>query len=458
MPGFTFTRHLSSKTLSAFRWDTRSGLLTGVFQGMTLPFFGVLARRMHASNLEMSLLMAAPFLGHLLSMFVAWHMQNRPKKPYVFWLGMLARAPLLLMAFATHSRDFIAIVIISQLISCFVTPAYAAIMKDVYPDNYRGRLMGMVRVWLTLAAMLAGLVTGQLMEYGLPAGWVMALALIAAAYLAFELQMGVRGVLAALLALAVGYLAIPWLGHPVAYPVIFPVAGAIGMLAWWMFDHLHESPAADLPEKQFNVLEGVMTLVTDRRFGLYSLAFFTFGFGNFLQSPLIPLLQVDELHITDQWVGILAMIGAGMSALFYAIWGRLMDRANPFHTAVFSFAVWGLTPIVYALAHTVPTLIVAAVLIGIASPGVDLAWLNAVMQFTNREGIPRYAATHTFLVGIRGLVGPFVGVWLLKTFPLRHCFYISAGIIWVGIVMMAAVVWFVLLPSMKPAAQPELVA
>ncbi len=444
---------LPPATRHAYRWDSRSGLLSGIFQGMTLPFFAVIARRMDASDLQLSLLISAPFLGHLLSIVVAWHMQSRPKKPYALWLGIAARTPLLLMAVTTGAPLFIGIVIASQLIGCFVSPAYAAIMKDAYPDDYRGRLMGLVRVGMTAAAMVAGLTTGRLLDHGLPWWWVLALAAGLAAYLWCALRARQREI-AVYTALGLGVLAIPLLADQLSYRVIFPAGAVIGILAWWAFDRLPEAPVHAAPASRFNVLDGLLTLVRDRRFGLYSLAFFTFGFGNLLQNPLIPMLQVDELHISDQWVGILAMTTAGVSAVFYAVWGRVLDRFNPFLTATLSFAIWGFTPFVYAAAHSVPTLLVASILIGIAQPGIDLTWLNAVMQFADRDNIPRYASLHTFLVGIRGLLAPIIGVWMLHALRhnLRLCFLLSAVVIWLGTLLMGLVAWFIIRPTLAARA------
>ena len=115
----------------------------------------------------------------------------------------------------------------------------------------------------------------------------------------------------------------------------------------------------------------------------------------------------------------------------------------------------GITPFVYAFAQDVPTLLIASVLVGIAAPGIDLTWLNAVMQFTDREGVPRYASLHIFLVGIRGLLAPFVGVWLLQLLDsdLRQCFFASAVVIWAGTLLMGAVAWFIILPGLRAKRQ-----
>ena len=445
-----FTRFLPKQVRFAYRWDARSAWLSGLYAGMTAPFFGVIARRdLHASAFEISLLISAPFLGNLLSMFVAWHMQNRAKKPYMYWLTILGRAPLLLMAFITTTPLFIGLIIVTQIIGSFNSPAYASIMKDAYPDRLRGQLMGLVRVGMTVMAMLGGLAAGQLMKDGLAWYWGALIGLAAALVIAHELQSSLQRVLVAGVVALLTWLALPALAHGLSYRVLFPVAGVLGVLAVWLFNHVPEGDPNMSPEKRFNVLEGLATLYHDKRFGLYTMAFFTFGFGNLLQSPLIPLFQVDELHITYDWVGWLAMVSAGTSAIAYGLWGRFMDRVGPFYVVVLSFAICSLSPFVYAASHSLPALFIASILMGIGAPGVDLTWLNAVMNFTDRDNIPRYAALHTFMVGIRGLLAPFVAAWLLTFVSLRHCFLVSAAIAWSGTLFMAAVVWLLLLPAQR---------
>lgn len=447
------TRYLPRAVQDAYRWDTRSGWLSGLFSGMTVPFFGVIARRMGASPLEIALLISTPFLGHLLSLFVALHMQQRRKMPYVLWVGAISRGLLLFMAFATAVPFFIGLIIMSQIIGCFAAPAYAALMKDAYPDRQRGQLMGLVRVWMTIAAMLAGVLTGHLLDRGLPALWVLGIAVTTGALVAREIAHPRWRLWAGLAVAGLITLLAPCLAMPISYRVLFPIAAMFGLASLWMFKHVPEADVAANEAPRLTIRDSLGALLTDRRFLLYSLAFFIFGFGSLLQGPLVPLFQVDKLHIDDRWVGLLAMTGAGVSAIAYYVWGRLMDRYGPFITVVLSFAVVGFSPLVYAQTHHVSTLLVAVIFTGIGNPGVDLIWLNAVMHFTNRDGIPRYAALHTFLMGIRGLIAPFVSAWLLAVTHnnLRLCFYISATVIWVGTLAMATVVLGILLPAQRAA-------
>jgi hypothetical protein len=56
---------------------------------------------------------------------------------------------------------------------------------------------------------------------------------------------------------------------------------------------------------------------------------------------------------------------------------------------------------------------VAYIFTGITLAGIDLGWMNAIMQFAHKEKISHYTALHAFLVGMRGIVAPFAGTALI---------------------------------------------
>ncbi len=454
-----FERYVPRSIRHAYRWDARAGWLTGLYLGITNQFIGYIAREeLHATGFQLALLYSAPFLGQLLSMLTAWHMQDRPKKPYVYWIGILSRGTLIFMALATTAWSFVGIAIATQMVSCFLTPAYSAIMRDAYPNRFRGQLMGMVRIGQTLGMMVTGIIAGYLMERGLPlhghALWIgLAVAMAAGLLIAWEFPRPLTRVVIVAGTVGITALGATLLSGRPGYQLMFPLAGLVGALAIWFFNHLPEPKPASNDGARFNLWEGITTMVTDYRFGLYLVGFFICGFGNLFQLPLIPMFQV-ELGITHGQVGLLVAVGAGTSALFYVIWGRMMDRFNPFIAVVLAFTATGLAPLIFANSHGMPGLMLGSILLGLGNPGIDLAWLNAVMDFTGRDGIPRYSAVHMFMVGIRGLIAPFISTWLLHTLTLRQNFYTAAGIINAGCLFLAAVVWLVILPARKHPKPP----
>ena len=94
------------------------------------------------------------------------------------------------------------------------------------------------------------------------------------------------------------------------------------------------------------------------------------------------------------------MISSIFWSVFYVVWGRtvnrprrLVDSANQLRPDDFCFAhVLSGAGYVATRRRYICT--------GITIAGVDLGWMNAIMQFAHKEEISHYTALHTFLVGV----------------------------------------------------------
>jgi len=389
-----FMRLIPRQAREAYRWDSLAGLLAGLYAGTVMPFLGYLARdKLQASALEISLLSAAPFLGHLFSLYWANHMQGREKVPYVVYVGIASRGLIGLVFLATSPTAFVCIVSAAIVIGAFSLPAYTTVMKDIYPDECRGQVMGLVRMGVVFTTMIGAAIGGRLLAH-------------------------------------------------YSYRVVFPAAAVFGMLASLSFFRLRRvvQVTEDIAAPRVGILESLAILKHDRLFRYYSLGFFIFGFGNLMNSPLFPLFQVDVLHINSYWVSALAIVGSALSGIFYYLWGRMIDRHSPFAAVLASFFLFSLVPLTYHFTHSLPTLFVAAICAGIAGPGVELTWINAVMQFADREGVARYSALHFTLVGIRGLLAPLAAVGLLHYLDIRDVFLVCFAVVLAGALIMTVVV------------------
>jgi len=139
------------------------------------------------------------------------------------------------------------------------------------------------------------------------------------------------------------------------------------------------------------------------------------------------VIQVDQLHITSQWVGYLATAGAASSILGYLYWGRVLDRRGPFRLMLMVIAVIVAAPITYFFARSVPVLLIASCAQGFAWAGGDLGYMNAAMRFGRRENAAAYAGMFAFLQAMRGIPGPFLGAALSHLIGPRPVFLIALG-------------------------------
>jgi DHA1 family inner membrane transport protein len=356
-----------------FLWDTASALLIGVFNAITWSFAPVVARRLGASTFLISLVTAAQFAGSICSFLAAHYLQDKRKLPYMVWAWTISRALFLIIAFVTTPLPFVLIVVAFWIIMALPVPGYAEVMRKIYPDAYRGRAMAYVRVAMT-ATML----------------------------------------------------------DLVGYQILFPIAAVFGILSSLAFGRIKFTETIISPPRPLSNLWRVMS--EDRRYLSYQIAFFVYGFGNLMVVPLIPIFLVDEMRLSYGEVGVLGMINAIFWMLAYVIWGRTVDRRGSFWTLELNFILTIFVPLGFFLAWDMKLLAVAYVFNGLTTAGIDLGWINGVMEIAKRERVGDYTALHTFFVGVRGILGPFLGAFLASTpaVGLRGAFLLSALLILAG--------------------------
>lgn len=397
----------------AFRIDLTASFLAGLYTGAVFPFIGIIARdQLHASKSLLALIGAAPFLGNLMALFWARAMEGRRKVPFVKWAHLGARLMVVLSLFAFGAWPFAVVMSGCQIIGTIATPAYAAIMKEVYPDDQRGRLLGYTR-----AAILTAQVASTLL-----AGWLMGQ--------------------------SVG----------ISYRYVFPVAALLGIVAALIFSRIN--PAEDeqpeqieaQPEPFFQkvretgsfIWQTLGILKEDHAYRWFALSVFTYGFGNLLTIPLIPVIQVDELHMKSEELAVLANLSQVVAVVGYFYWGRYVDRHSPQRAVVLNVLLNALIPVVYIATAFIPganswTLVPAFVIAGLVGAGIDMSYFNALLTFAGPDNVSRYQALQSFLLGVRGTIAPFIGGFLGEL--LEHTGHNLRWVFVIGLVFMLAGAW-----------------
>lgn len=380
-----------------FLLDLSAGLLIGVFVAITGSFAPVVARRLGASPFLMAVITAAPYAGNLSTALAAYALQDKPKMPYMVWAWSISRGLFLLLFFVAAPEPFVLIIVAYWVISSLPIPGYAQVMRQIYPDAYRGRAMAYVRIAMTACITALTPVAG-------------------------------------------------WLLDIIGYRYLFPIAGIFGVLSGLIFGRIRLREIISKDRRSF--LSIWHPLLNDQDFRNYSLAFFVYGFGNLLIVPLVPIFLVDELYLNYSQVGLLGMINALFWTVFYAVWGRGIDRRGALWTLRVNFFLTLFVPLGFFLAKDIWLVAIAYVFSGITMAGVDLGWINGIMHLTSKERVGDYTALHSSLLGIRGLIAPFLGTLLmnLNWLGLRGVFLISTILIVAG--------WALIL-RVGPKARPQ---
>jgi MFS family permease len=269
------------------------------------------------------------------------------------------------------------------LIVSLPLPGYVEIMQRIYPDAYRGRAMAYVRVGYTACITLMTPLFGGLLDV--------------------------------------------W-----SYQYLFPIVAVFGVLSGLAFGGVRYEEI--IARTRPGLLAPWRVLWQDAGYRDYSFAFFVYGFGSLMTAPLIPILLVDELHLNYSQVGWLGMVNSVFWMLFYIVWGRTVDRRGGLWTIQINFILTIFISLAFFGARDMWLAAVGYIFTGITVAGVDLGWMNAIMQFARRDQVNNYTAVHAGLVGLRGIAAPLAGTALMAVpwIGLRGVFLLSAFLILLG--------------------------
>jgi MFS family permease len=357
-----------------WRWDIIAGICVGIYQGCIWSFALQIARgNLKASGWQMGLASASPAIGYLFSILWARQMEGRSKLPFVTFTWLIARGLFLLTPLLVVGRfqlpAFLFLICCTPILFSVSTPAYTAIMKDIYPDEHRGRLMSFVRVGVTASMLITTPIMGYLQEHrGLDFRWM------------------------------------------------FAFGGVFGVLTAYAFSRLRLPPVlhntSPPPVKEF-LRDTFGILVRNRGYRWFTASVFITGFGNLVANTLYPIYQVDHFHIKPTQIGTMtnALTIAALFSLFF--WGWFLDKYGSLTAVLLAVAVNLLTPLCYAFGPSIEWVYLAAACSGFAQSGIDLGYLNTTLMFSESGNASQIQAVHSTFFGLRGTIAPLLAVPML---------------------------------------------
>jgi MFS family permease len=370
----------------AVRVDMSAAVLTAIFTGLTLPFVGIILRReLGATPFQLSILASANAACLLLSLLLVRVVDTRRPLPYVVWPLFLARGLLLLAPLVHSPWPFVGLLVAGTLLGTVHGPAQTALVEQLYPKPERGRALGTVRTVGAILAIGLGAITGHLL------GWF-------------------------------------------SWRWVFAGAALVGMAASLRLRSLpvSERSAASTPAPGASFSDAWRTLRDDHRYRRLLLGSSVFGAGIWIQMPATPLLLADVLHATTAQVGLFAAAAAVAALGGNLVWGRLADGRSSLRALQAVYLVGMLTPLIYFFSRTPWMLIGAAITESLMATGLDLVWMLVVIDFAGRRSTAQYAAIGATLAGVRGVVGPFLGVAVIHTLGVHAVFLVAAAFMATG--------------------------
>jgi len=384
-----------------FRIDTFSAICGGVYIAVLVTFMPIVVRRLGGSTTDVAIVVAAPFVGHLLSPISAYLLSGFPLVRVVAGTVTLARATFLAGVLVAATPLMLAVTtVVFFVISVANIGAYTALMHGIYPDRERAQAMANVRIGAAIAGIASAAVAGTFIDV-IPASWVFAAAAL---------------------------------------------VGLPGAIAFFWVRHDGSAKAAtrrSLPD----VARGVWA---DHKYRRLLLSFTVFGIGNLMNVAVYPILLVDHFNASNSFIGAMTAVSSGTMVVAYVIWGRMIDRGSSIRLTLVNTVVTLLVPIGYIAAADVWLLIPVAIVAGIVNAGGEITFFTNIVQIAPRERIGEYATAQSLLMGLRGTAAPFIAAALLGVTDPRVVLLIGVMFMTAGCAIMAGAVR-VIVPTATPA-------
>lgn len=190
---------------------------------------------------------------------------------------------------------------------------------------------------------------------------------------------------------------------------------------------------------------------SDRLFRHTLICWMLMGTGNLMMYPLrVEYLANPHYEVTlyGQYLNV-AMIALLTGVvpnvarlLTTQFWGWLFDHANFFALRAVLNLGFALGIVTFFTSDSLTGLMWGAVVFGISNGGGDVAWSLWVTKFAPPDRVADYMSVHTFFTGVRGLVAPFLGFYLVGISSMATVGWFSCGLIVVSALMLFSEVKF----------------
>lgn len=389
-------KRLPLRVRHTFYYDLKAAVLFGVYGGCLLPFIPIIARKIGATEFEIALLVASPYIATAFAVFWIEDILGKGRVWYVVWPNVFGRAVLFSMFFITTPFVYTITIFIFMLITAIPFPSYASVMKTNYPDKERGKLMGYVRVGSASFWIISSIAAGWFLERS-----------------------------------------------TYNYRYIFPVAAVFGILSALEFgriktrrekrDTLHTSAPASprySPPDYYPPVQTLAAILTshishltslflplkNRDFSRFIIVYSVFEFGLLLWLPLYPLILVDKVQISNITAGIFGALYSGMWLAGFFFWGRFLDRHSLAASLKLFFALAVFIPLIYLLTYNIWFLALAQCAAGLTFAAIELIGYIVITRMSEHKETPRYMAVYVVFGGLRGATAPFISPVIMNYF------------------------------------------
>ena len=366
-------------------------LMLGGLQGGTIAIFvkktfeGVEGVSSEQLNLAVGIVAASKAIGHLASFLWASISHGHPKVHFIVRLQLVSAVLIGSLALAPRSANGLWMItglcIVTWMIWSGVVTLRASVWRANYHYQFRPRIAGKLATAEAILIAAAGISIGALLDWNVD-----------------------------------------------SYRGIFPVLAAVGLLGAYLYrsipfrrEHTHlaverSSSPEDRPALSPTAIARI--LKEDRWYRNYMACMFTMGFGNLMLHPMLAIVLADQFGVGYRsGIAITTVIPLLTMTVTIPFWSRLLEKLHVIEFRaihVWSFATVTSLVIAGVVTDQLLFMYLAAFATGVGWGGGTLAWNLGHQHFAPRNRDAEYMGVHITLTGIRGTIGPLLGVVLYE--------------------------------------------
>lgn len=213
-------------------------------------------------------------------------------------------------------------------------------------------------------------------------------------------------------------------------PLYLVMAGA-GFTAAALY---RKVPSAPPESRQIaHPLRNFKYIFTDKLFGRLLLSWKFMGLANLMMIPLRVEYMANPaygMNFSNEKIALVTVFLPAIARMLSThLWGRLFDRVNFLTLRTIVNAIFLVSILLFFNTHSFFWLCVSALLIGMAFGGGGVMWTLWVTKIAPPEKVPAYMGIHVSLTGLRGVIAPFLGFYLIAHFSPPNVSYVAAVLI-----------------------------
>jgi predicted MFS family arabinose efflux permease len=383
---------LNEKERLLFPVDTFRQGSDGIFDTLKNTLFLLVAIQFFAMPDSLSSLISiAPALGMLAGLFVIPELEKRLSPGTVLALfSLLMGFSLLVPVFLQDRLVYALSVSFCIFLTSLRVPFFAGFYDECYRIDRMAQLMSLGTLTLILVATGSSWLFGKILEANLE-----------------------------------------------NYRFIFLFSGILFILTALLMKRLPPSQHV-MPIRKEPFWKNLKLIWQDRRFGITSISWMILGFANLWSVPIRTVFLSDTergLGLDPMTVLLILGIIPGVARLVSNFfWARFYDRSRFVMVRLMMNILIGLGIFLFFITRNIWVIALGSSLISISLAGTPFIWTLWVTRIAPKGETRRYMSVHSFLCGLRGLIGPPLAFAFIQSHDIKRVGMISAGLALLSII------------------------